>query len=315
MRVLVTGGAGFIGSHLCDRLLREGHQVAVVDDLSSGRRQRLGPEVAFHRLDIRSPWLGRVVEAERPEVIYHLAAQIDVRASVRDPLLDGEVNVLGTVRLLRAAVAASVRRVVFVSTGGAIYGDTQLVPTEESHPLRPASPYGAAKAAAEAYLSAFRESFGLEGAVLRPANVYGPRQAPDGEAGVVAIFLKRLLQGQALLINGDGRQTRDFVFVLDLVDALLRLLDGTGGTFNAGTGRETTVLELAAELVRAIKSLRPDLDLPPPGHGPARAGEQQRSCLDTSLARTQLGWQAETDLARGLKETAIWFMGRRERKG
>ncbi|MGH7691769.1 MAG: NAD-dependent epimerase/dehydratase family protein [Candidatus Dormibacteria bacterium] len=309
MRVAVTGGAGFIGSHLSDRLLADGHQVVVIDDLSSGRREQVSPEASFHRLSVTSEWLPRVVRRERPEVIYHLAAQIDVRASVSDPLRDASVNVLGTVRLLEAAVRAGVRRLVFVSSGGAIYGDTQLLPTPETHPLRPDSPYGAAKAAGEAYLSAFANSFGLETAVLRPGNVYGPRQDPRGEAGVIAIFAGMLLTGNAPLINGDGLQTRDYVFVDDVVEAALVLLDGPLGQYNIGTGRESSVLEVAQALAQAVSTLRPGSILPPPRHGPGRAGEQRRSCLDCALAKSRLGWAARVDLSEGISRTAGYFAG------
>jgi UDP-glucose 4-epimerase len=313
VRVVVTGGAGFIGSHLTDRLLREGHEVAVVDDLSSGRRDQVSDQARFYQLDVASEWIGRVIARERPEVVFHLAAQIDVRLSVSDPLHDAEVNILGTVQLLRAVVAAGVARFVFVSSGGAVYGDTEMVPTPETHPLRPASPYGAAKVAGEAYLSAFAGSFGLETAVLRPGNVYGPRQDPHGEAGVVAIFTASLLAGRAPVINGDGLQTRDYVFVEDVVEAARRLLKGPLGQYNLGTGRGTSVVELTEELGRALVELRPGregLPLAIPVHGPAKEGEQRRSCLDCSLAESQLGWTARVLLPEGLRRTVAFFAER-----
>ncbi|HVB53793.1 MAG TPA: NAD-dependent epimerase/dehydratase family protein [Candidatus Acidoferrales bacterium] len=311
MRVVVTGGAGFIGSHLTDRLLREGHQVAVIDDLSSGRREQVSDQARFYELSVASEWIGRVIAKERPEVIFHLAAQIDVRTSVRDPVHDAEVNVLGTVQLLQAAARAGGGRFVFVSSGGAVYGDTEVVPTPETHPWRPASPYGAAKAAGEAYLSAFATAFGLQTAVLRPGNVYGPRQDPHGEAGVIAIFTGRLLAGQAPVINGDGQQTRDYVFVEDLVEAALRLIEGPLGAYNIGTGRETSVSKIAEELGRAVSALRPESEPPPaPLSGPARDGEQRRSCLDCSLAASQLGWTAKVALPEGLRSTVAHFAER-----
>ena len=307
----MTGGAGFIGSHLADRLLQEGHQVAVIDDLSSGRREQVSDRARFYEVSVTSAWIERVIAKERPQVIYHLAAQIDVRRSVSDPLSDAEVNVMGTVQLLQAAARTGVDRVVFISSGGAIYGDTEDVPTPESHPLRPASPYGAAKAAGEAYLTAFAHSFGLETAALRPGNIYGPRQDPHGEAGVIAIFTSLLLAGQAPVINGDGRQTRDYVFVEDLVDASLRLLQGPVGQYNIGTGRETTVVEVTEELGRAVTELRGESGPPPAAlHGPARAGEQRRSCLDCSLAATRLGWTARVALPEGLRRTVAYFAER-----
>lgn len=312
MRVLVTGGAGFIGSHLTDRLVRDGHQVAVIDDLSSGRREQVNAEASFYQLDVASDWVERVLAREHPEVIYHLAAQIDVRSSVDDPIRDAQVNVLGTVQLLKAAVGAGVGRLVFVSSGGAIYGDTETVPTPEGHALLPSSPYGAAKAAGEAYLSAFTASFGLATACLRPGNVYGPRQDPHGEAGVVAIFSTQLLAGRAPVINGDGLQTRDYVFVMDLVEAGVRLLDGRLGRYNVGTGRETSVVELAQLLGQAIAELgQGGGGLPPePVHGPGRSGEQRRSCLDCSLIQAQLGWRPEVDLSEGLRRTVAYFAER-----
>jgi UDP-glucose 4-epimerase len=314
MRVVVTGGAGFIGSHLTDRLVREGHEVAVVDDLSSGRREQVSDQARFYQLDIASEWVGRVIARERPEVVFHLAAQIDVRSSVRDPLHDAQVNVLGTVQLLRAAVGAGGTRFVFVSSGGAIYGDTEEVPTPETHPLRPASPYGAAKVAGEAYLSAFAGSFGLETAVLRPGNVYGPRQDPHGEAGVVAIFTAALLAGESPVINGDGLQTRDYVFVEDVADAAVRLLRGPSGEYNVGTGQATSVVELTSELSRVMAETMPAREgshVPKPIHGPAREGEQRRSCLDCSRAQSQLGWRARVTLSEGLRRTVSFFAERK----
>lgn len=311
MRAVVTGGAGFIGSHLADRLLESGHQVGVVDDLSSGRREQVSAGASFYQVSVASEWLERVIAKEKPEVIFHLAAQIDVRKSVTDPLHDANVNVVGTVRLLQAAVRSAVRRVVFVSSGGAIYGDTEAVPTPESHPLLPASPYGAAKASGEAYLAAFATSYGLETAALRPGNVYGPRQDPHGEAGVIAIFTGMLLAGQTPLINGDGRQTRDYVFVGDLVEAALLLLQGPLGSYNIGTGRETSVVEVAEELSRAVAELRgSDQPTSPPRHGPARDGEQRRSRLDCALANSRLGWTAKVGLAEGLRRTVAHFAER-----
>lgn len=311
MRILVTGGAGFIGSHLTDRLLREGHQVGVIDDLSSGRRELVSGRARFYQLSVESEWVSSVIDRERPEVVFHLAAQIDVRKSVSDPLHDANVNVLGTVQLLDAAAGAGVRRFIFVSSGGAIYGDTETIPTPESHPWRPASPYGAAKAAGEAYLTAFATSFGLETAVLRPGNVYGPRQDPHGEAGVIAIFSDLLLRGQPPVINGDGLQTRDYVFVDDLVEAAVLLISGPLGQYNIGTGRETSVVDVASELGRAVTEIRPGSSPPPPPlSGPARDGEQRRSCLDCSLAAAQLGWTAKVLLPEGLRRTLAYFAER-----
>jgi UDP-glucose 4-epimerase len=311
MRVVVTGGAGFIGSHLTDRLLREGHEVAVIDNLSSGRRDQVSDQARFHDLDVASERVGQVIAQERPEVIFHLAAQIDVRKSVSDPVRDAEVNVLGTVQLLTAAARTGVDRFVFMSSGGALYGDTEVIPTPESHPWRPASPYGAAKAAGEAYLGAFATSFGLKTAVLRPGNVYGPRQDPHGEAGVIAIFTCMLLSGQAPVINGDGRQTRDYVFVEDLVEAAIRIIQGPLGQYNIGTGLETSVNQVAEELAGVVSELHPGSSpAPPPRSGPARDGEQLRSCLDCSRAATELGWSPRVALPEGLRSTIAYFVER-----
>ncbi|HUY57971.1 MAG TPA: NAD-dependent epimerase/dehydratase family protein [Candidatus Micrarchaeaceae archaeon] len=311
MRIMVTGGAGFIGSHLTDRLLGEGHDVAVLDDLSRGHREQVSEQARFYQLSIAGSEVGPVMAQERPEVVFHLAAQIDVRQSVSDPLHDAEINVLGTVRLLEAASRTSVGRFVFMSSGGALYGDTEIIPTPESHPWRPASPYGAAKAAGEAYLRSFSTSFGLESSVLRPGNVYGPRQDPDGEAGVIAIFTRQLLAGQPPVINGDGRQSRDYIYVDDLVEAAIRAIRGPLGQYNIGTGRETSVNEVAGQLARAVAELRPDGGPTPPSRsGPARDGEQRRSCLDCSLAKSQLDWTARVGLSEGLRSTVAYFLER-----
>jgi UDP-glucose 4-epimerase len=307
VKALVTGGAGFVGSHLVDRLLAEGHQVAVIDDLSNGHREQLAAAAALHQLDVASPWVGQLLLRLRPELIFHLAAQVDLRFSVRDPLADARTNVTGTVQLLTAAVAAGVRRLVFASSGGAIYGDTDQIPTNESHPMRPASPYGAAKVAGEAYLSAFAGSFGLETVALRMSNIYGPRQDPHGEAGVAAIFTNLLLAGKAPVINGDGRQTRDYVFVEDVVDAFMRAAAGPPGAYNVGTGKETNVVDVCSHLQAAVVALGRGGTAPNPTHGPAKAGEQMRSCLDSKRAREKLGWEPKVAIAAGLARTVSYY--------
>lgn len=303
MRALVTGGAGFIGSHVADALIARGDTVTVVDDLSRGRREQVSAGARFVGCDVAGDGLAGAVAAARPEVIFHLAAQIDVRESVRDPLRDAEVNVLGTVNVLRAAVDAGTRRVVFSSSGGAIYGDTEVVPTPESQPCLPASPYGTAKLGAEAYGGTFHRQNGLEFVALRYANVYGPRQDPHGEAGVVAIFAIRLLTGVPAVINGDGTQTRDYVHVGDVVAANLAAIEGPPGAYNIGTGVETDVNEIHRRLA-AICGVSGD-----PPHGPAKAGEQQRSCLDSALAAERLGWSPAIGLEAGLRGTVDYFRG------
>jgi UDP-glucose 4-epimerase len=305
VRTLVTGGAGFIGSHIVDALLAAGHEVAVVDDLSRGRREQVNAAARLRVLDIRDPALQEVVREERPEVVFHQAAQIDVRRSISEPLLDTEINVVGTVNLLQACVAADVRRVVFASSGGAIYGDTEQIPTPEEHPAMPASLYGAAKLCAEAYGGVYAQLYGLEFVPLRYANVYGPRQDPHGEAGVVAIFARKLLGGDGTpVINGDGTQRRDYVYVGDVVHAnlLAALADASAlGPYNVGTGRETDVNQLFAMLRDACGVAAE------PEHGPAKPGEQRRSCLDASRAQRLLGWSPHVSLWDGLRTTVDYF--------
>ena len=282
--VLVTGGAGFIGSHLVDAYLERGWRVTVVDDLSTGDRRNLNPRAAFVEADIREAPLDQI----RPDVINHHAAQMDVRRSVDDPLFDASVNVIGSLALLQKASKMGVQRFIFASTGGAIYGEPQFAPQTEQHPTNPLSPYGCAKLAVEHYLNYFRVVHGLSTVALRYANVYGPRQNSKGEAGVVAIFIDRLQRGETAIINGDGEQTRDFVYVGDVVAANMLVSESSDpGPINVGTGVETTVNQLAKMIgIRAE-------------HGPAKAGEQRRSVLGSKF-----GW---TSLADGLRETLAWF--------
>src|SRR5207248_3854128 len=240
LKALVTGGAGFIGSHIADRLLADGHEVVILDDLSTGHVEHLASRARFYQMDVHSPWLEELFRIEQPQAVLHQAAQASVRRSVDDPVFDAGVNVLGTVGLLQASVRHGVRRFLFASTGGALYGDAQVTPTPEDYPTLPVSPYGASKLAAEVYLRTFHAVHGLSYAALRYANVYGPRQDPHGEAGVVAIFSRRLLSGETTRINGDGKQTRDFVYVGDVADANVRALASDAiGSFNVGTGIET----------------------------------------------------------------------------
>jgi UDP-glucose 4-epimerase len=308
VRALVTGGAGFIGSTLVDALLADGAEVAVVDDLSRGRREQVAPGAAFHQMDIVDDGLGALVASLAPEVIFHEAAQIDVRRSVAEPMLDTRINVLGTVNVLESAVRAGVRRVVFASSGGAVYGDADVIPTPESHPCAPASAYGAAKLAGETYGRVFARLYGLQFVALRYANVYGPRQDPHGEAGVVAIFAQRLLDGRDTVINGDGTQTRDYVSVDDVVQAnLLAAGAAPPGAYNIGTGRECSVTEIQALIARAAGVEREAL------YGAAQPGEQRRSCVDVSRAAELLGWRPRVSLADGISRTVAWFAGARER--
>jgi UDP-glucose 4-epimerase len=300
--MLVTGGAGFIGSHVTDVFLDAGHEVWALDDLSSGRRENLHPEVRLVVADIRSPDAARMVEAERFDVMCHLAAQMDVRRSVTDPRFDADVNVAGFLNLLEAARKSGVRKVVFSSTGGAIYGEQDVYPAPETHPTRPVSPYGVSKASGELYLGYYRAQYGLRSTALRYANVYGPRQNPHGEAGVVAVFSERLLRGDGCTVNGTGEQTRDFVFGPDVARA--NLLAATGdveGPVNVGTGIETDVNRLYALLARAAGVERPAQ------HAPAKPGEQLRSSVDPSRAAKVLGWRPTVVLEEGLRRTVVWF--------
>jgi UDP-glucose 4-epimerase len=311
MRTLVTGGAGFIGSHLVDRLVAEGHTVDVVDSLWTGnlanleQAQNSGPgSMQFHHLDLRDASIVELIADREPEVILHLAAQADVRVSVARPVFDAEVNVLGTLQVLEGARRAGSRKVVVASSGGTIYGEPKPedLPVRETHPQQPVSPYGVAKKAVDDYLFAYRALHGLDYAALALANVYGPRQDPNGEAGVVAIFAGRLLAGETCTIFGDGEQTRDFIYVHDVVDAFVRAMyDGSGLLVNIGTGVETSVNDLYRSMAAAAGVATPA------DYAPLRPGELARSSLDFSLAREALGWAPATDLDTGAIAVLDWF--------
>ncbi|HPW54909.1 MAG: NAD-dependent epimerase/dehydratase family protein [Thermoanaerobaculaceae bacterium] len=300
--VCVTGGAGFIGSHVADALVAAGHRVLIVDDLSSGRKENVPAGAELHVLDIRSREAAVLVRDAGVEVLIHHAAQMDVRRSVADPVLDASINVVGTLTLLEAGRRGALRQVIFASTGGAMYGEQDYFPADEEHPARPVSPYGVAKLAVERYLYFFHVEYGFDATCLRYANVYGPRQNPHGEAGVVAIFLDRLLSGRQATINGDGLQTRDYVYVADVVAANLAALGRPGfRIFNVGTGIETDVVQLYRGLAAAVGSDRP------PAHGPAKPGEQRRSCITAAKLARELGVQVTVPVAEGLQRTAEWF--------
>ena len=307
MKVLVTGGAGFIGSHLVDRLIQEGHEVVVVDNLSTGKRRNLNRAARLVKLDIQSWRLERIFRNERPHMVMHLAAQMDVRKSVEDPMFDAQVNVLGTLNVLQQSIKHGVRKVVFSSSGGAIYGEQEIYPAPESHVTRPLSPYGVSKLCGEQYLSYYQRVNGIQIVSLRYANVYGPRQDPEGEAGVVAIFIQKLLNNEQAIVNGNGRQTRDFVYVEDVVEANLAAMgQDIQGTYNVGTGEETSVNDLLGILVRHTNSTCKEV------HGPAKGGEQARSVIDSGKLRQELSWESRTELSEGLKRTVDYF---RERMG
>jgi len=298
MRAVVTGGAGFIGSHVVDALLARGDEVHVVDDFSSGKRENVPAAATLHELDVREP-LERLFDEVRPQGVFHLAAQADVRVSVERPDFDAGVNVIGTIRVLEGA-RRSGARVVFASTGGAIYGECAR-PAREGDPRLPLAPYGTSKLAGEEYLATYNRLYGTGHVALRLGNVYGPRQDPHGEAGVVAIFLRRLARGETCRIFGDGAQTRDYVYVGDVVRAGLAATERNGGVFNIGTATETSVVDLYATCLDVAGSRSP-AEL-----APARLGELRRSVLDASLAARELGWRPETKLADGLRATWEWI--------
>jgi UDP-glucose 4-epimerase len=302
MRILVTGGAGFIASHIAEAYLRAKHDVIVVDNLSQGKEEHVPRGATFHHLDILDPGLEEIVSRERPEVISHHAAQIDVRRSVADPAFDAKVNILGTLQLLTWARQYGTRMVIFASSGGTIYGEENTLPISEEHPARPQSPYGLSKYVGECYLELHRALFGLDAVILRYANVYGPRQDPKGEAGVMAIFCENILEGKPLAVFGDGSQTRDYVFVSDVVEANLLALDMKGfHILNIGTERETSVNELIHFFEEAVGRALPH------HHAPSRQGELQRSCLAISRAETTLGWRPKVPLSEGIRKTFGWL--------
>jgi UDP-glucose 4-epimerase len=302
VRIAVTGGAGFIGSNIVDAYLERGHEVHILDDLSTGQKSNLNRRAELHQVDIADAAAARVIERIKPDALSHHAAQMDVRHSVSDPGFDARVNILGFINLLQACKDSGVKKVIFASSGGAVYGEQDVFPAVEDHPTRPASPYGVSKRSGELYLSYYQQAFGLPYIALRYANVYGPRQSAKGEAGVVAIFLSLLLAGKIPLINGDGGQTRDYVYVGDVVAANVAALESSFiGPINIGTGIETDVVSIFKHLRRAVGSAIEAQ------HGPAKPGEQRRSCLDTRRATEVLGWRPQMILADGLQRTAAYY--------
>jgi UDP-glucose 4-epimerase len=305
LKVLVTGGAGFIGSHVAEAYLSAGHDVVVVDDLSSGKRYQVPSGARFFQLDVQDPAIDRVFAEERPELVSHHAAQMDVRRSVADPLFDARVNLLGLLRLLEAGRTHGTRRILFASSGGAGYGEQEEFPAPETHKLEPVSPYGVSKCSSELYLGCYRAMYGLDFVAMRYANVYGPRQDPHGEAGVVAIFVEKMLAGEQPTINGDGRQTRDYVYVGDIVRANLLLADHSFcGAMNFGTGIETDVNQLFGLINEACGAGMAER------HGPAKPGEQRRSSISPRMAGEIIGWRASTDLREGIRLTVEHFRRR-----
>lgn len=302
MNILVTGGGGFIGSHLVDALLARDHKVFIVDTLAAHGEQHVNPAATLLKIDLGDESLASLVTSNKIEVVFHLAAQVDVRKSVADPQYDATQNILGSLNLFEACRAAGVSKIIFSSSGGAVYGTTDTVPTPEAEIEHPISPYGVAKLAIEKYLHYYHAVHGMQYVTLRYANVYGPRQGGAGEAGVIAIFCEKVLAGTTPTINGDGGQTRDFVYVGDVVNANLLALDcKTPGPFNIGTGIETNMNELSLLVTKAAGAT---MDF---NHGPAKLGEQRRSALDPTRAKKDLSWQPTVDLAQGIGETLKYF--------
>lgn len=302
MKCLITGGAGFIASHLVDRLIKKGHSVAVVDNLSTGKKENLNPNAVFYERDIQDKKINEIFKKEKPEIIFHYAAQIDVRKSVEDPIESAKTNILGSLNVLENCRKFGVKKIVFASTGGAIYGEADVIPTPESYTARPVSPYGIEKLIVEHYLNFYKKEYGLDYLILRFANVYGPRQNSKGEAGVIAIFCDNILDGKNPTINGDGKQTRDFVFVDDIVSCnILGLEKNKTGVFNVGTGKETDINAIFQKINGFFGLKYKEI------HGPQKSGEQQRSCLDFIKAKEILGWYPKHSLDQGLEKTKEWF--------
>jgi UDP-glucose 4-epimerase len=302
-KILVTGGAGFIGSHVVDLFVSKGYEVVIVDDLSTGRVSNLNPAAKFYQLDIRDPKLRDVFDVERPDFISHHAAQMDVRRSVAQPLFDADVNILGSINLIECAREFEVRHFVYISTGGAVYGEPEKLPCDETHPINPICQYGASKHTVEHYLYMYNVNYGLQYTVLRYPNVFGPRQDPHGEAGVVAIFTGRMLLDEQVMIYGDGEQTRDFVFVGDCARAnyLALTVEHSPGIYNIGWGRPTSINEIFTNLAKITNYTQPVQ------YGPAKVGETRHIYLDASKADRDLGWSPAVSLEDGLKETVEYF--------
>ena len=302
-KILVTGGAGFIGSHVVELFLEKGHEVVILDDLSTGRESNINPRAKFYKMDIRNPEIRKIFETERPDFISHHAAQMDVRRSVAQPLFDADVNILGSINLIECAKEFGVKHFVYISTGGAVYGEPEYVPCDEAHPINPICQYGASKHTVEHYLFMYHVNYGLNYTVLRYPNVYGPRQDPHGEAGVVAIFTGKMLAAEPVTINGDGEQTRDFVYVGDCAYAnyLAVTVDHRPGIYNIGWGRPTSVNDIFNTLAKITNFSRAA------AFGPAKVGETRHIYLKADKARKELGWSPTLSLEEGLERTVAYF--------
>lgn len=300
--ILITGGAGFIGSNLADELLQKGYNIVVIDNLSTGKKENLDKKIKFYKTDICDKNIAKIFAKEKPEIVFHLAAQINVRDSVKNPIADAKTNILGSLNILENCKNFGVKKIIFSSSGGTIYGDAKIIPTPEDSPEIPESPYGAAKLSVEKYLNYYSKFFNLDFVVLRLANVYGPRQNPKGEAGVVAIFVDKMLSGKEVVINGSGLQTRDYVYIKDVVSAFILAMEkNETGIFNVGTAIETDVNFIFSE-IRKLTGSNCNKN-----HGQENIGELQRSCLDFLKIKESFGWQVKYDFKTGLAETVSWF--------
>jgi len=302
MKILVTGGAGFIGSNLVDKLIDDGCEVVVVDNLFTGKRRNVNSKAKFYKVDICKKELAGVFEKEKPEFVNHHAAQIDLRKSVDDPVMDAKINILGSINVLNLCVEHRVKKVIFASTGGAIYGDAEVLPTPEDYPAWPVSPYGVAKLTVEHYLHFYYKAYGLPYIALRYGNVYGPRQDPHGEAGVVAIFTQKMLREQEVVINGGGRQTRDFVYVGDVVESNIKAHESSFvGPINIGVSKQIDINKIFGILNRLTGGKAEEV------HGPEKSGEQKTSCLSIKRAKKILNWTPRVELGAGLARTVDYF--------
>jgi UDP-glucose 4-epimerase len=302
MKILITGGAGFIASHIADAYIELGHDVVIIDNLSTGFEENINPKAKFYKLDITSPEIIEVFEKEKFDIISHHAAQMNVRFSVENPIIDSNINILGSLNLYEAAVKTGVKKVIFASTGGAVYGETDIIPTPETTEPRPCSPYGISKLTNEKFLFYYNQVYNLDYTILRYANVFGSRQNPQGEAGVVAIFINKMLRGDQPIINGDGLYTRDYVHISDVVAAnILSLDDNKPNIYNIGTGIETTTNEIFRTIKNSINADCPEV------HGEAKKGEQRRSCISYKKIKQELNWEPKVSLEQGIKETVDFF--------
>ncbi len=302
MKILITGGAGFIASHIADAYIELGHDIVIIDNLSTGFAENLNPNAKFYKLDITSPEIIEVFEKEKFDMISHHAAQMNIRFSVENPIIDSNINILGSLNLYEAAVKTGVKKVIFASTGGAIYGETDIIPTPETTELRPCSPYGISKLTNEKFLFYYNQVYNLAYTILRYANVFGSRQNPQGEAGVVAIFINKMLRGEQPIINGDGLYTRDYIHISDVVTAnILSLNDNNPNIYNIGTGIETTTNEIFRIIKNSINADCPEV------HGEAKKGEQRRSCISYKKIKQELNWEPKISLEQGIKETVDFF--------